>query len=482
MVGARKRLLLGALVLIFLTTAAATGLAQANQDPRNISEDYYDAVDDALCMAHHEDEGFRPVDLSLVNRYSMLPIGEPVDLEVRMRNPWLHQVLDLSVTINTTDAPDIEVITGDRPPNLENDNVEATLKAGASNGIEEVLPVQENASLVRVYADLLESGIEGTIGQDPPQVHVAIEKRSTFEDADTERAEVALDKDTINKQGFGAYTARIWVTSGAEGLDQEYKIRYGLFVNYNATTETEFTFFSGDAVALREGESFTFKVPVIIHGEGENLLDFRGQVRTNFNHPPGTNAADDGTFLRFTSMRVEGGDQLVLSQGAAGPVTVGANVDVVNLFTRIIGFVSIFLVPVSMVTGGLFGKKSRRWLNNVTGGAKKRVLWHSAMSWIILSTASIHFLLALVEKQFTWDKGLFWGGVGWALLVSLGVTGYYQVRMIKRWNYKTWRYIHLGTAIGVFVFGVLHTFIDGSDLSGVRDTTGFKWLQWLIWP
>lgn len=472
MAGARLRLLAGATTLVTLTLLATLGMAQEGGDPRNISDEYYDALNDAECMSHHEADGFAPFTAGVVQHYRRVPIGEPVELEVRIRNPWDHTLFDLSVTMNTSQAPDVEVVASDLPDDLARATTH-TVGPGAARAVEETFPVEENATRVSVRAELVQDGLAHTLGQ-APTVHVALEKRDRQQDDGTDEARVTWDKDRVGGQGFGTYTARAWVESD---LEEEYTLRLKTEVTYGSTA-TEHTFFAGDGIALRPGEGHTMRIPIVVHGEEANLLDLMARGRAHWDHQPSSKAADDGDFVRFTTTTVRGGDQFVKGQSAAAPVTAGTAFDIANLFTKIVGFVSILLVPISMVTGGLFGKGSRRWMNRVTGGPKRRVLWHSSMSWLILVTASLHFLLALVETKFRWTHGILWGGVGWALLVVLGVTGYWQVRMIRRWDYKTWRRVHLAAAVGVFVFGILHMLIDGDDLMPLRQA--WPWMDRLV--
>ncbi len=484
------RVMVSLFVLASVAFVTFSGLAQTMDDPRNTSEEYYDAIDKALCMAHHALEGMEPIDVSFSPRYSVLPVGQQVDLQVRLRNPWLHQVHDMQVIVNTSKAQNVEVITGDREPNLENNNIvvdPAQTPVGEANAYEQKFEVGTNASKVIVYAAFASTATVAETAGQRPDINVRLagvegRKVDLMESKGETKARIMWDKSDLQTAGSGVYTLEFWLDEGANQLPQDsYTLTYGYNVYNNATSQTEFVFALPGVAFRGEGEAVTVNIPVIMHTDAEGVIDVAAFVRTHFDHPAGTNAANDGHFYRFTTMNVKGGSQLLLAQGSAsGPVLLGATVDITNLMTRVIGFMTMLLVPVAMVTGGMFGKSSRRWLNRITGGAKKRVLWHSAMSWIILGVASIHFVLALVEARNTWEVGMFWGGLGWALLVSLGITGYYQVRMIKRWNYKTWRWTHLGTAIGVFVFGILHTFIEGSDLGGVRDA--MPWIAKLVFP
>ncbi|MBW3581836.1 MAG: ferric reductase-like transmembrane domain-containing protein [Euryarchaeota archaeon] len=483
----KNRLLVGLGLLLTVTVLTTTGLAQSGGDPRNTSDDFYDAIDGALCMAHHEQEGFRPMLISLVQRYPQMAIGETQNLQVSIRNPWKHTVHDIAVTVNTSAAPNVMVLTGDLPPALENDNLQHTLVQGehtADKPLSQNLEVLENATTVRVYAKVVEARLADASGDRLQSPKIGLSVKGPSEAADPVKAtgsdrakSVKVQGDDIAKHGFGNWRVNVWYDSG---IDDEITIQMGMFVYYNATASTEFTFFAGSDVVLRQDESVTIEIPLQITSADEATLDFAVQTRTHWIHQPGSNAVNNGQFFRFMKMNTKGGDQFISVADTSAPQIVGAQVDLMNLFTRIIGFAAAFIIPIAMVTGGMFGKGSRRVMNKWIGGARKRVLWHSSMSWMIIVIASLHFVFALIETRFTWERGLFWGGVGWALLMSLGVTGYWQVQMIKRWNYRTWRHVHLWSAVGVFVFAGMHTLVEGSDLQVVRDAMPF--LERLIWP
>lgn len=485
MSSAGRRVLLAVAAIFAVSLFVATGLAQVSKDPRNDADEYFDAVNGAKCYAHHGGEGFQPMDIRLVERYSQLPMGEEVPLTMRVEhNSRIGQTVQaMSVVVDTSNAPNVEVVHEDMVEDLEETKV-VTVPANAAP-MSESFEVMDGASEIFVGARVVGEPFGQAVGMPQGQITMTgttpAERSARVEGSDFSQF-IRLSGEQVVNAGTGSFTVGVAWETDMESVDPEMDVEITMMVNYTQE-ETEFIFRAPSDERLRSrGDRYDFVIPIRVTGEDPGVIDFRVQSVSYWDHSPSDAAPrDDGLYYRFTTMRVAGGDQLVRLDSAAAPTPAAPAVELYNLFARILGFTAAMLIPVAMLTGGIFGKGSRRWLNKVTGGAKKRVLWHSAMSWMILAVASFHFVLALVEAKFIWTKGLLWGGAGWALLVSLGFTGYYQVRMIKRWNYKVWRHTHLWSAVAVLGFALIHMTVDGSDFKVIRDALP-GWVERLSWP
>ncbi len=145
---------------------------------------------------------------------------------------------------------------------------------------------------------------------------------------------------------------------------------------------------------------------------------------------------------------------------------------------EIVGYVGAFLVAASMVSGGVFGKASRRHLNRLFGTARRRVAFHNALSYGLLLVATFHSVVFFLDNLggglFHWSLGLIWGGAALLALVGLGVTGVLQVPLIRRWNYATWRWVHLGLALAALLFTAVHLLLDGAHFTAVQDWLGYR--------
>ncbi len=480
----RRRLILGATALSSVAFLLALGaVAQIADDPRNTSDEYFDAVNDAQCYEHHLEDGFIPFGYRFTPAYSQLPVGEVVPVEVQIRHVTqytVHEVWDMTVTVNTEEAPAVDIITPDLPEDIEdrwedtlqhNDEIssgEIYIGAGASGGRFEARVVETDPPLHTI-------GVPGTLELNA--------------DGRTEEGagEVAmdLDRDFFQSRGLGNYTfATAWRSPESQAPISA-TVEMNLTVTF--TPEAKEVTFASEDLVLRDvpppGERTVVVIPLRISEQTDEpqLLDFDIRATARWEHQAEDDAPlDDGIYHRFLTMQVIGGDELIEARQLEAPSPVGATINLYNMLTRLLGFIGLFLIVAAMFTGGVFGKKSRRWMNRFTGGAKKRVLWHSSMGFLIVLVATVHFSLALIETRHDISRGLFWGGLAWGLLISLGFTGYYQVRMIKKWNYRVWRHVHLWSAVAVVLFVLVHLIVEGTDLSAVRDL--IPGTDRLLWP
>jgi hypothetical protein len=144
-----------------------------------------------------------------------------------------------------------------------------------------------------------------------------------------------------------------------------------------------------------------------------------------------------------------------------------------DTLSEAIGYAAAFLLIASIWTGGMFGKASRRQLNTVFGSAKRRVAFHNFLSYGILLVATVHTVLFIVETAYHWTLGLIWGGLAILAMFGLGLTGAFQVGMIRRWNYAFWRWSHYGLAVAAILFTLVHMVLDGVHFGFVQEFLGW---------
>jgi hypothetical protein len=484
---ATRRLLTGLAAIVVVAFLLTVGVVAQLGDPRNESPEYWDAINDAQCFEHHLEDGFIPFGFRFANAYSQLPIGETVPITVQIRHitnyEGPHQVLDMTVTVNTEDAPNVQIVTDDIPDDIEMTDGPITMTHG---DVQEWGPIfigsGASAGHFRVQiTDINVGGVPAPLDAAGMQGLLILQAGNRqIEVRDTE-AEIPLGKDFFEAGGRGNYTFSAEYRSDNAMLPIEVTLEAELVVTFEPDA-TEVTFGEPTRPVLAAvGHMAEITIPVRITSEDEALIDFRIRANAFWEHQAGDGAPlDDGIYYRFLTMRVVGGDELIETAQQEAPTPVGGVVNLYNLLTRILGFIGLFLVVAAMFTGGVFGKSSRRWMNKMTGGAKKRVLWHSSVGFLIVLVASIHFGVALIETRNDISTGLLWGGLAWALMISLGFTGYYQVRMIKKWNYRVWRHMHLWSAVAVLVFVLFHLVLEGSSFSDIRRDflPGYDRLLW----
>ncbi len=481
--------------LVVCTLLVTSGFAQLGTDPRN-SDEYYAAVAGVNCWDCHAPTvyHYEPALFYVETRYTEVPVGETVDIVVMIRHimsvprpaglsKMTHAMQKMAVTLYKAGAPSVEVITEDFVEDLDDAD---DVRVDADERATRAFLVEAGASEVRARAYVRDPGPAFGAAGESLRLELVSPLDDRYGDTGTasDRA-VALGPKDVERSGSGEYVLVVSYAHPAPGLAGPLDVALEWVVDYEQTqTAFRFEVPGGDIRGADPIDrlSRTVTIPIRLTSADEAFLDFQLEVENYWLHDAADDApGDEGTFYRFDTLRIRGGEEYVVAAGLVEAPVPPASVDLQHLLTRILGFVSLLLVPVAMVTGGVFGKESRRVLNRLTGGAKKRVLWHNAMSFAIIGVASVHFLLALVDGASDWTRGLLWGGTGWAVLVSLGFTGYYQVQIIKRWDYAFWRRVHLSSALGVLLFGLVHMALEGGDLGFLRDLLP-GWHERLVWP
>lgn len=193
-------------------------------------------------------------------------------------------------------------------------------------------------------------------------------------------------------------------------------------------------------------------------------------------HQSGGGKDDWGNFSKTLRLEASAdGDAVVL--GASALATVApAPVSKLPLdrVSEAVGYMAAFLIVSSIVSGGMFGKGSRRALNSVFGAAKRRVAFHNALSYFLLLAAVVHTVLFLIEANYVWTLGIIWGGIAILAMAGLGATGAWQVAMVRRWGYAVWRWTHFGLAVAAILFTLVHMALDGANFGFVQDAVGWE--------
>jgi hypothetical protein len=298
-------LLLGALLVAGLGTHAT------DDDPRNTSDAYYDAVNNAECLAHHEEDGFIPFGFGFVDPYTKLPINESINLQVRIKHiteyEGPHQVTDMSVTIDTSLAPNVEIdaaIGEDQALNTE-------ARLAHRESLEETLLLQHGAYEGKVTARVVET--------DPPLSKLGMPGTLTLDAAGMKRSSdsgslsMDLDHGFFQDRSPGNHTFAVtWETPlGSPLVPMEAHVEMEIWINH--TTPTEFTFPAPKKVLNYVGHETIVDIPVRITSEEPALLDFRIRGVAFWEHMPGDGAPlDHGVYYRFMTLEVEGSDQAEL--------------------------------------------------------------------------------------------------------------------------------------------------------------------------
>jgi hypothetical protein len=478
----RKLLLLGGAALAVLLLVGVPSLGQSLLDPQG-------ELATADCYGHHKQEGFRSMDL-FPKVLDEVPKGQAFPVELTIKNPWLHQLKDVSAYVNISDAPGLE-FPGAKPPVELNKTGEAAgattqgmaygktdYKTQALTGATEIYASVVGAPTT-VPGGILQpgrvannsdyhivfTGPGGAKVEADPKTPAAYDINSQ----DHQRIVAAhVNTSTLLAAGPGEWTASVMHGSAVSTTYDLYMATY-----YNASQNTELVM-KGPAL-LDPGQSYTFKFQVIAKNV-ESLQRMRYGGRADAHHVHTDRAiGDDGLYDKWGTMELHTGAKLSYGQGGVdtqGSGGVSVFEPVLRRWGQVLGFAGSFLIIPSLVFGGTFGRGSVTWMNKWFGGPRRRVLFHNSMSFWLLGVASLHMFIYFYEAFWVWSAGLVWGGLALAAMVGLGVTGATQRRFVARWGFNRWRYVHFAMGILVVVFTLIHMVADGSHFAAIRAMFG----------
>jgi hypothetical protein len=232
----------------------------------------------------------------------------------------------------------------------------------------------------------------------------------------------------------------------------------------------------GDPVKPGGSRAFTYNLVALQEPEAEQTIRLWVDSWVHYSHdesPPNPN--DENVTREFSPpIKVEQGVTLTADTTTAVVIPGVQNGATMATVSEAIGYAATFLLISSVWTGGMFGKASRRQLNTVFGSAKRRVAFHNFLSYGIILAAVVHTVLFIIETAYYWTVGVIWGGAAILAMLGLGLTGAFQVQMIRKWSYGFWRWSHYGLAIAAIVFTLLHFLFDGVHFADLREPFGWK--------
>ena len=140
-----------------------------------------------------------------------------------------------------------------------------------------------------------------------------------------------------------------------------------------------------------------------------------------------------------------------------------------------VGYAASFLLVASILSGGMFGQAAKRAVGNLFGSARRRVNFHNFLSYGIIAAAFFHMAVFLfrITGEYHWTLGLIWGGLAILAMFGLGLTGAFQLHLVKRWGYPAWRWTHFSLTVATLLFTAVHLLLDGVHFGFVQE-----WLDW----
>jgi hypothetical protein len=461
-------LLGGGVVLVLLGPLVALA-----QDTEAVEVD----IDNAGCFGHHaaETPPFRTTVLLVPAPFQEVPAGQEFDFPVQVQVAWKQEMRNLKVALNLSQAPNLAFVGEKEPLDQEQDG-----SVSPDGEAEFPFPVEDTATEVVVTL----AGQEGPLGGVDLDLFVVAPGgnatyNKTIEDNSLNgvknkdpvaHEELRIDQAKILDGGSGEWKALIhYDYQPTAGPPTDAPFHLSAHVYYNASRSAENFVPVGRTLPAGGLANVTFRLKALAQGPatiGVRSLGWAHYVHTD------AQAVDDGNFSKTQSFPLQVGTTFRVARTSGGPL-VDIGFDPVTKLMRqwgfLLGWTGFFLIGPSLLLGGTFGGGSVRWLNARTGTARQRVLWHNALSYVLLGIGLTHMTLFLVEQTYNWTVGIVWGSLTLASMVGLGFTGALQNRIAKAWGYATWRFTHFLLGMLVIVFITLHVVVDGVDLQFVRD-------------
>lgn len=411
--------------------------------------------------------------------------GQTSLLRFELLNTWLGDILDITASLDLADTgleiaaapiPAHETVLEGALPSQPPPEVPSPGSAPTLPPRQETLQaaIPDGSTAVRIQ--LLPDDRDPVTGPDLA-LEVAPERSAEPYHADNAGrggAETVrfADLDAVVAAGYGDWTFH--VRPGDDHMTPTaapYRIEVTAWTNTTGQTEAVLT----APGPVQPGAKVLLTVPVALAGSPEPGAHVHLAVNATYHWEHDTKSYPDYGYFHVPFDFPIVSERGETSFGTASGATVAPAVQGVSLarLSEAIGYLSGSLLLVSFVTGGVLGKANRRHLNVVFGSARRRVAYHNFVSYGLTAAALAHLILFLVEIDWHWAHGIMWGGTSLLAMFGLGVTGAMQVPLIRRWNYRTWRRVHLSLAVVTLATAVGHMLLDGANFAWVQDALGY---------
>ncbi len=431
----------------------------------------------ATCLDCHEAEGMQYAVLR-TTPFVEIPTGEPLELDVVIANPWLHEVTSALVTLNLSQAPGL---TFEKPDDIdleedltvsptESTNVTFPVEAGATAVVARMEQTEDpsgrglndvDTQLWLPDGDTISASRDGIVLTNP------LEGEDPREPTPARTVEQIPVDDPERLAQTGDWNLEVARQAGP--VDDPIHVRVHVYYN----TTNVLTQGVNEIIGPEQSHARTFTV----QGQetGEVTVQYSAQMTSYYEHPSGIQAQDEGNETLEGSTTFEIGEQLRTDDpGPTVPETPPVNWPMnARSWGEVTGFIGFFLVPLALILGGAFGRRNVLWVNKITGSARVRVLWHNAISFTLLFITLVHLGFFLYEPAFEWSVGMVWGGLSTLSLIGLGITGGFQRSIARSIGYAQWRLLHIAMAVAFIATLLVHVLVDGVHFDWARTWLGF---------
>jgi hypothetical protein len=402
-----------------------------------VIEPYWDA---GQCEECHS--SFQPFNI-IPDSPTGVPEGEEFDYKLIIENPWKHDIRDIQVTIDLTNAPNVV--------NLESVEDETIIEdfdgdIGAGSQVSGTVEADFGASeiLFQMYY------VDPLLFTGDLNIEVTGPNGGSWTSDLSDTTEVIhIGQDEIIEEGYGTYS---WtITSEASFRAVEYHLASTIIISGGPIIIAEM-----DDIGSREESTIEFHLGT--NGKGDNVISYI--VTGEAYHDHSEDHPDTDTYTVDGSSSINVGDEYVYSKPGRS-ISFSTGLWYVG---RIMAFVTTILFLISFMTGGSI-HPVKNWLD---GKIKNRIKIHCTVSKIVVLAALVHLIVLYAGLYSGTYKGLFLGSTSLILMVVLGATGAFKKKIVKKIGERNWRRIHFWTSVTVLVIVIIHAVMEGTDLAFLR--------------
>jgi len=435
-------------------------------------------IPQATCLDCHEGEGMQYAVIQSTP-FIEVPTDQTQQFSVTVANPWLHDITSSLVTLNLSQAPGLSF---EKASDLDKNetvqvsldsstNVSFPVKRGATGlRAKMVQPPDESGQGFNDVDSKLYLPTNGSISATSDGVDTGDPAGLKLPERQPSQANT-VEQIVVNDDRLattGNWTFSLERASG----DATQQIGAEIDVWYNAT-DTQSQRIT-ETIVPDEAANSTF--PIRGLAQSNVTVTYTVEVTDYYEHPQGVQSQDEGNATLEGERSFTVGNERVLGQAAPavpdqGDINWKLNA---RIWGEATGFIGLFMIPLSLVLGGAFGRKNVLWMNKVTRSARLRVLWHNALSFALLAISTLHLALFLYEAVYDWSVGFVWGGLALLALMGLGITGGLQQRMARSIGYAKWRLLHVALATTFVTATLAHVLVDGAHFDFLRAWLGLS--------
>lgn len=479
------------LPVLALLAMAAVAVAQVDERPPPAEGTPLEPSNCYRC--HGSGIGMGLTSMYSISARSTTPeLNQPLQLTVTARNDWVADLRDLSARIDLGGAPDVG-FSGRPPPvlgttavgNLTFDPINPLdLTHERAARVEMPLPAGATAFRIRLLPDVQE-------GEEAPDLQLRL-----WAPASDTRGDPTLVEDRSGKGGLemllvdeatNARRSGTWLAEVAQAActeirdrsclrDQGFRLVGDAWFNITGGARAQTQPFpvglDGQDLDAPQRSSVSWTLFIRQEPEGNQTITVTVNTTAHFKHDHNSARYDDWPFSQQITLPIALHATMEL-QAAPAPLAPASDEGLIP-WIEAIGYASAFALVASVVSGGIFGKSSKRLLDRLFGRTRRRVAFHIAISYVVTLLAMAHTILFVVEATYHWGVGLLWGGLATLSMILVGVNGALQMPVIRRWGYPVWKVLNSVFTYALLVFLVLHVALDGVHFSRIPERLGWR--------